>query len=93
MGRKWSWSVLRYYPDICRDALRDKGKETQPIGSFFMVTVLKVLFLHPHGIYCEDCGGLTEDAHSSNISHTMLPPCFNQQVINTVPAGVNLPRQ
>jgi len=27
MDRRWSWPVLRYYPDICRDALRDKGKK------------------------------------------------------------------
>jgi len=42
-----------------------------------MITVLKVLVLYPHGIYCEDCGELTEDAYSSNISHTLLPPYFN----------------
>jgi hypothetical protein len=27
MDRRRPWTVLRYYPDICREALRDKGKE------------------------------------------------------------------
>jgi len=27
MDRRCSWFVLRYYPDICREALRDKGNE------------------------------------------------------------------
>jgi len=78
MGRRWSWSVLRYYPDICRDALRVKGKKVSLLMEFLWLRSCKFWFY----IHMEFIVKTAVNSLRLHTAATFLTPCCLRVLIS-----------